>query len=208
MDSCLLRRPAINLISNKNQCLVTLSNTWTRHESSYRRTKQRLNIRPAPEFVSSTARGQPDHIIFNPPSSEPSVLITPLKFLPKEDKRRQLLADAEAKFQPKAHATRLPPAISPKSKVPHHHLSDTDIAEIQSLKREDPEKWNANKLARKFNCSSMFVSICLKQCGADDTNYKKQEKDKLDAIRAKWGPRRTMAREDREKRKQMALRDE
>ena len=208
MDSCLLRRPAVNLLSSNSQCLVTLSNTWQRHESSYRRTKQRLNIRPAPEFVPSNAQGQRDHIIFNPPSSAPSVLITPLKFLPKEDKRRQLLAAAEAKLQPKAHATRLPPAITPKPKVPHHHLSDTDIAEIQRLKREEPEKWTANKLARKFNCSSMFVSICLKQCGGDDTEYKKQEKEKLDAIRARCGPRRTMAREDREKRKQMALRDE
>lgn len=207
MDVRLIRRPAIDLFSGRGQCLLSLNASSRRHQSSYRRTKQHLNIKPDSSFLLSNQSPRQDHIIFNPPSSAPSVLHTPFKFLPKEDKRRQLLAATAAKVSPAP--SRLPPPVKRKPvRIPHHHLSDTDIAEIQRLKREEPEKWNNLKLSRKFNCSAMFVSICLSQCGYDDSVTRQAEKAKQEAIVARWGPRKRMAWEDKQKRMELALRDE
>jgi hypothetical protein len=207
MDSRLLRRPVIDLLSGRSQRLLSFNNTARRHESSYRRTKQRLNVKPDASFLLSKNSPQHDHIIFNPPSSAPSVLHTPIKFLPKEDKRRRLLLATAGKLN-SSQTTPLPPPIKAKPKVPHHHLSETDMAEIQRLKRQDPDQWTNTRLARKFNCSSTFISICLKECGVDNTERKKEMAAKMEAIKAKWGPRRRKARADTDKRYELAYRAE
>jgi hypothetical protein len=206
MEARLLRRPVASLLLGRPQCLLALNATSSRHESSYRRSKSRLNVKPEPSFLPSYSKTpvQQDHIVFNPPSSAPSVLHTPLKFLPKEDKRKQLLVATAQKFS--SSQTRLPPPIRAKPKVPHHHLSDADIAEIIRLKRQDPDEWTNTKLARKFNCSSLFISICLTQCGVDNTKRKLEMKEKLEAVQARWGPRRRKAREEQEKRLKLAFR--
>ncbi|TVY33160.1 54S ribosomal protein L20, mitochondrial [Lachnellula subtilissima] len=206
MDARLVRRPVIDLLLGRGQCLISLNASSQRHQSSFRRTKQHLNIKPDSSFLISNESPKQDHIIFNPPSASPSVLHTPLKFLPKEDKRRQLLAATAEKLNPAP--ARLPPPVSRRPKIPHHHLSDADIAEIQRLKRDEPEKWNNLKLSRKFNCSSMFISICLSQCGYDDTVTREAEKARLAGMMDSWGPRRRKAHEDKLKRMEIALRDE
>jgi hypothetical protein len=205
MNGRSVRRPIIELLSGRSQCLLSLNTTTRRHESSYRRTKQRLNVKPDASFVFSNNSPQQDHIIFNPPSSAPSVLHTPLKFLPKEDKRRQLFAPTATRTD---SSTRLPPPVRPKQKYPHHHLSDTDIAEIQRLHSSDPETWTNARLSRKFNCSMLFVTICIKNSGGSPTQNGERRRAQAEAVMAKWGPRRRMAREDRLKRKELALRDE
>ena len=207
MEGRLVRRPIIDLLSGRSQCLLSLNTTARRHESSYRRTKQRLNVKPDASFVFSNHSPQQDHIIFNPPSSAPCVLHTPLKFLPKEDKRRQLFA-ATAARKGSSSSTQLPPPVRPKQKYPHHHLSDTDIAEIQRLHASDPETWTNARLSRKFNCSMMFVMICIKNSGGTPSQNGERRRAQTEAVKAKWGPRRRMAREDRLKRKELALRDE
>jgi hypothetical protein len=200
MEARLIRRPAIDLLSRKSQCLLPFATAARRYESSYRRTKSRLNVKPDSSFLLSNNSPKHDHIIFNPPSSAPSVLHTPLKFLPKEDKRRQLLAATAGRT---AASPRLPPIVA-KPKVQNHHLDEAQIAEIQKLRSSDPLKWSAGKLARKFNCSQFFIKIC---CEA--TPEKKElERQKLEAQKARWGPRRTMAREDKLKRWDLILRDE
>ncbi|KAE8454005.1 hypothetical protein EG329_007781 [Mollisiaceae sp. DMI_Dod_QoI] len=206
MDVRLMRRPVLELLSGRTQCLLSLNAASRRNESSYRRTKQRLNIKPNASFLLSNDSPKQDHIIFNPPSSAPSVLHTPLKFLPKEDKRRQLLATTAARHT--SSDPILPPLVPVKRSVPHHHLSEADVQEIQRLKREEPDNWTCAKLARKFNCSTFFVSVCLSQCGADDSQRKKDMQEKLEAIRARWGPRRRKSREDRAKRLELATRGE
>jgi hypothetical protein len=206
MDARLIRRPVLDLLSGRTQCLLSLNPASRRNESSYRRTKQRLNIRPESSFLLSNQSPNQDHIIFNPPASAPSVLHTPLKFLPKEDKRRQLLASTAARHQ--AIDSALPPQVPVKRSVPHHHLAEADVLEIQRLKREEPDNWTCMKLARKFNCSTFFVSVCLSQCGGDDSQRKIEMKEKLEAVQARWGPRRRKAREERAKRYELANRGE
>ncbi len=199
MEFRLLPRPLLELSSGRSHCLFSLNASSRRYESSYRRTQQRLNIKPDPSFLHSKGSPAEDHIIFNPPSSAPSPLQTPAKFLPKEDKRKQLLA-----LKP-LFKTRLPPIISPQ-KIPHHHLTDKDIAQIQNLKRQNPEAWTNNKLAKKFNCSNHFIETCLAYCGVDNTKRKSEMKAKFEAAEARWGPRRRKAREETQRRFDLAYR--
>ncbi|TEY70305.1 hypothetical protein BOTCAL_0107g00190 [Botryotinia calthae] len=202
MDLRILRRPAANLFSAKPQCLLSLNATARRHESSYRRSKQRLNVKPDPNFVPSNGAPQ-DHIIFNPPSSSPSVFHTPLKFLPKDDKRRKLLAITQERLNALSH--RLPPPVNPKElKYERHHLSEKDVAEIRRLRAEEPEKWTRLQLAKKFNCSSIFIGM-ITEASAEKRDL---EKEKLEAVKARWGPTRTAARENRQRRIELAKRDE
>ena len=60
-----------------------------RSQSSYRRSKPRLRVKPDASFGPSSDQSQ-EHIIYNPPSSAPSVYQTPSKFLPADDVRRTL----------------------------------------------------------------------------------------------------------------------
>jgi hypothetical protein len=83
-------------------------------------------------------------------------------------------------------------------------LSEEDVAEIRRLRTTDPENWTRLKLARKFNCSSLFVGMC---CEATKEKIE-AEKAKLEALKARWGPKRRMAREDRVKRREAVYRDE
>lgn len=201
MEPALLRRPVLDLFSARSQCLFCLTTVSRRHESSYRRTKQRLNVKPDSSFLLSRSSPQQDHIIFNPPSSAPSVLHTPLIFLPKEDKRKQILAPTAARTT----NAPLPPVIAKfKPMGVRHHLTEADITEIQRLRTSDPFQWSAAKLARKFNCSMFFVKMC---CEAPEEK-KELERQKLEALRSRWGGRKTRAREDMLKRKELALRDE
>jgi hypothetical protein len=204
MDVRLLRRPICEFLSGRSQNILSGNVAAQRHESSYRRTKKLLNIKPESSFLFSKMSPQQDHIIFNPPSSAPSVFHTPLKFLPKDDKRRQLLSNPATSTLASTSSRLPPPVVKVRPGYQRHHLSESDVAEIKRLRTTDPERWTRLKLARKFNCSSLFVGIC---CQATDEKIA-AEKAKLEAVKAKWGPKRTMAREDRLKRRQAVYRDE
>lgn len=172
-----------------------------RHESSFRRTKQRLRVKPDPSFASSTTYTQ-DHIVFNPPSSAPSVYHTPVKFLPPNDQRRQLFAaTTDSDSQPQN--TRLPPPVR-KPYEKRYHLTAEDMEEIRKLRREDPNVWTRDKLAKKFDCSNLFIGIV---CEASQERKESQQKV-LEAVQSKWGRRRRIAREDRGKRRETWGRDE
>jgi len=202
MEARLLRRPLGDLFSRGTQCLVSanVSVSACRHVSSYRRTKQRLNIKPDSTFLLNSHSPPQDHIIFNPPSSAPNVLHTPIKFLPKEDRRKQLFASRTS-----PQAPRLPPVI-PKFKPVgvRHHLTDVDIVEIRKLRSKDPEANTARKLAIKFNCSTYFISMV---CEAPKEKKQRDEEARLAKV-AMFGPKRTKAREDRKRRMELALRDD
>ncbi|KAJ4311303.1 hypothetical protein N0V94_008021 [Neodidymelliopsis sp. IMI 364377] len=208
-------------------CLSTrqpslLPRVQCRHESTTRRHKKLLALPEAPSYTPS--RSEPS-LIFNPPSSAPSVYHTPLKFLPKDDKRRQLYSAAlshstttslrrqsspvAAPGTPLSTASHLPPKPSarlpPPVRTPYekkYHLDEAQIAEIRKLRLGDPDKWTRVKLAEKFGCSQFFVGMVAKA-------PEKAERVALEheAARQKWGVRRKMAREDRERRKVLWGRD-
>lgn len=199
MELNLLRRPTLDFLAARSRRL--LPTTTRRHESTHRRSRKLLNIAPAPSFLSSSESPKQDHIIFNPPSSVPSVLHTPLKFLPKDDERRKLYASAPHASKIESQA----PIVKTKgSTYQRHHLTPEDAGEIRRLRLSDPVQWSRLRLAKRFNCSTMFVAIC---CEAP-AEKKAAEEAKKAAFKARWGPRKMKAAVDRARRKELWFREE
>ncbi|KAF2477055.1 uncharacterized protein BDR25DRAFT_276744 [Lindgomyces ingoldianus] len=194
-----------------------------RHESSTRRHKKLLHLPEAPSYTPDSSAPT---LVFNPPSSAPNVYHTPLKFLPQNDRRRQLYSDAltvstHSALRKKASSVAQPgtplatssllppiPSVSLPSPVrqPYnkkYHLTEEDIEEIRKLRTKNPNTWTRVKLAEKFGCSQFFVSMVVKAPEkAERVSAEHQQ------ARERWGPRRRMAREDRARRKEMWGRDE
>lgn len=199
MDARLIGRPLLDLFGGRTKCLLSLNTAARRYESSARRSKHRLNIKPDVSFISNNSQ-RGDEVIFNPPSSAPSVYHTPLLFMPKEDKRKGLFSAVVAK---RASQSNLPPIIEKfKPLAVRHHLKEEDIAEIRRLRTTDPDKWTTLRLGKKFNCASKFVMMI---CEAPEK--KEKERQKLEATMARWGPRKTKAWDDRQRRIELALKD-
>ncbi|KAI9738240.1 MAG: hypothetical protein M1834_008738 [Cirrosporium novae-zelandiae] len=173
-----------------------------RHQSSFRRTQKRLRVKPDDSFLLNPSSVQ-DHIVFNPPSSVPSVYHTPLKFLPINDRRRQLYVQAAAREGADSiKDSRLPPAVH-KPYEKRYHLKKEDLAEIRRLRTEDPVKWGVLALAKKFDCSTLLISMV---CQAPKSHLDKQQ-EIVDLVKDKWGRRRREAREDRVRRREAWGRD-
>ncbi|ORX62376.1 hypothetical protein DM01DRAFT_1331804 [Hesseltinella vesiculosa] len=49
------------------------------------------------------------------------------------------------------------PVLHPRQ--PQTKLTDEQINSIRSLRQQDPETWTRKKLADKFNCSPLFISM-------------------------------------------------
>lgn len=182
---------------------------FRRHESTARRLRQRLRVKPDQSFANTLPTQ--DHIIYNPPSSAPSVYHTPLKFLPKNDPRRRLLASASSSSplsssRPTSNSSNesdLPPAVRPQVEK-RYHLTSADFAEIRRLRLEDPLKWSNNALAKKYQCSSVLIPMI---CSVPK-EVREVREGELEEIKRKWGPRKRAAREDRVKRRERWGRDE
>jgi hypothetical protein len=202
MDVRLLRRPLVELVFGRSQCLFAGNVAARRHESSFRRTKKLLNIKPDDTFLFTKSSPKQDHMIFNPPSSTPSVLQTPLKFLPKDDKRRKLFEDAATSTL--AAPSQLGPPVRPlRPTYQRHHLTEDDITQMRKMRAEDPDKWSVGRLARKYNTTNRFILICTQNKEKHEAHHAKVE-----ANIARMGPRRRKAREDRLKRWEQIYKDE
>ncbi|OHE97937.1 hypothetical protein CORC01_06800 [Colletotrichum orchidophilum] len=225
MEARTLTRPAATLAALLRQqaaTTTTVSAVPRRGHKTFSRTKRALNIPPHPDFLPSTPAAG-DTIIFNPPSAAPSVYHTPFKFLPASDPRRranlsalfasssssQAAAAASSSSSTAAAAAArplLPPALNVPSRGsnPRYHLSKEDVAEIRRLRAEDPDFWSVSALARKFDCSETFITICTPA----PREHKERLARKLEAVKGRWGGIRTKAREDRSRRKEMLFRGE
>lgn len=176
-----------------------------RHASSARRTTKNLRVKPDPTFTSSIHPDKiKDHIVFNPPSSAPSVYQTPVAFLPPDDPRRQLLAQSHSHSNPYSDPSRrLPPSMRPPYEK-KYHLGPDQIEDIRRLRAEDPFRWTRKKLAEKFDCSQFFVGMVVQA----SKERKEQQIQILKNVKERWGWRRRYAREDRAKRRKLWGRDE
>ncbi|MCJ1312141.1 hypothetical protein MMC25_005815 [Agyrium rufum] len=190
-----------------------------RHESTIRRTVKKL--KPAPDTAIARIYRERkinpptnDHIVFHPPPTTPNPHHTPAIFLPPDDPRRKILSKTHQHENPYAatvtapDGTRvkpreLPPPIRPVNKK-KYHLMEADIAEIRRLRTEDPFVWTRLKLAEKYDCSPYIVGLIV------SANEQRLEQSRLamEAIKARWGPRKRAAMEDRKKRRAMWGRDE
>ncbi|KAI9040507.1 mitochondrial 54S ribosomal protein mL58 [Aspergillus affinis] len=164
-----------------------------RSQSSYARTKQRLRVKPDASFGSPTNQLY-DNIIHNPPSSAPSVYHTPSKFLPLDDARRTLRAPSGVKDQGPEEL----PSVFKSTTQKKYHLKPSDIEEIRQLRLSDPMTWSRWKLAKRFDCSPMFIAMVC-EAGPQKKEIQRQV---LEAVQSRWGIKRRMAREDRQLRKE------
>lgn len=186
----------------------TLSTTFQRHQSSYRRNRIYSNIKPDENFLPSKTEPH-DHIIYNPPPSMPNVHHTPTMFLPENDPRRllqtpqvkSLLANTPA-FTPSGKQRLPPPVRKPYEK--RYHLTAENLEEMRKLRVEDPVAWSVKKLAKKFDCSQVFVQNAV--AGLAKNKNAIQEKV-LEVVKSRWGTKRRIAREDRELRRTLWYRD-
>ena len=167
--------------------------TTQRHQSTYSRTRKRLNIKPDPAFLPSKTEPH-DHIVHNPPPSMPNVYHTPTVFLPKDDKRRLLQAQAPLIGNGrKAKKGEAAPAVrQPYEK--RYHLVEKDFDEMRRLRSEDPWKWSVIQLSRKFDCSNVVVRLATEGIAKEK---KLVQKELTEAIQSNWGSVRRIAREDR-----------
>lgn len=97
----------------------------------------------------------------------------------------------------------LPPAVR-KPYEKRYHLTTEQIKEMRSLREADPIEWTRSKLAKKFDCSNVFVSFVTE--GLAKGKWK-QQRQVTDMVKSNWGVRRRTAREDRQLRKERWFRD-
>ena len=198
-----LSRPSVSILDGSGY----VCQSCRRQQSTYKRTRKALRVKPDPSFLPSTSETQ-DHIIFNPPSSAPNVYHTPLLFLPKDDPRRKLHTRVAAAANPASSAT---PTSTPKASQlkpvrpiyeKKYHITPEQVEEIRKLRKEDPRRWTRYRLAEKYECSQFFISLC---CAAPE--IKAEQEKQLEEIKKRWGRRKTEAREARAERKKLWGRD-
>ncbi|KAL1972178.1 hypothetical protein VTN31DRAFT_7397 [Thermomyces dupontii] len=191
-------RPVVSLSFLVPSLTELAAPSCRRYQSSYRRTKKRLRVKPDASFGPSNTAF--DSIIYNPPPSAPNVFHTPTKFLPRDDVRRQLRQNLPEESSPENY----PPMFKHSEADKKYHLTREDVEEIIALRRSDPLKWTTTQLAKKFQCSTDFITnVCQ-----GNPELRAVQSQVLEAVKSRWGPKRRMAREDRQLRKEAWGRDE
>ncbi|KAL7949406.1 mitochondrial ribosomal protein subunit L20 domain-containing protein [Trichoderma barbatum] len=215
MDLRTLIRPASQLL-NPLRCLATtavsLPLTPSRGHKTTARTKRALKMAPHDSFLPSRTTAFPaaDSIIYNPPASEATPEHTPFIFLPRNDPRRLAIMRLRSSANdPTAYSTQqtngeLPPEMRYKRRQPKYNLTKEHIEEMRRLRNEDPLTWSVQKLARKFECSTVFVQIAAPA----PPEHLQWLKGKMERKMERWGPKKTQAREDRKIRAEMMYRGE
>ncbi|KAG8418455.1 hypothetical protein J3459_006011 [Metarhizium acridum] len=206
MDLRSLARPVAQLLTTARRTPLTPK----RGHKTTARTKRALKIAPHDSFLPDRTAASPaaDSIIYNPPASEASPAHTPFLFLPPSDPRRSAFLRIRnhprapaPNAQPLAEAD-LPPKMRYKHRNPRYNLQEEDVAEMRRLRAEDPIKWSVGKLAQRFDCSEVFV----KMAAPAPQEHLEWLKGKLERKAARWGPRKTQAREDRKRRADLVYR--
>lgn len=144
-------------------------------------------------------------IYFDPPSSSPTGSINvetiPLSFVPVNDPRRSLLQQIHASNKLNK-ASDAPPVLAGASSLnleKTYHLKPEQVLEIQKLRKQDPNKYTRKTLAKMYNVSPLFISLI-----SNVSKDRKSEMDhRLEIIKSNFHPKRTIARADRVKRKQL-----
>ncbi|CAE7053871.1 unnamed protein product [Rhizoctonia solani] len=94
----------------------------------------------------------------------------------------------------------LPPELHPKPEVERPKLTQEQIEEIRRLRLGDPKNNSCQALAKKFNCTAIFVSMVapLPKEKREELEREQREAQKME----QWGERKTLIREIRKKRRQ------
>lgn len=123
--------------------------------------------------------------VYDPPAAPPSPLNTPTIFIPQERQSDETSTETVASGP-------LPPPLK-RIKEKKYHLSEEDVEEIRTLRRQDPDKWNRKSLSKKFGCSQFFIGMI-----AEAPEKRQKELEKLENIKARWSKNRVETRRIRE----------
>jgi hypothetical protein len=95
----------------------------------------------------------------------------------------------------------MPPALKVISEK-KYHVTPEQVAEMQALRSENSAYWTIDRLAAKYECSTLFVRICA-------TNFEAGKKhfERIEEVKGRWGRKKTLARQDRTRRKALWGRD-
>jgi hypothetical protein len=216
MEFRCLARPVAQLLTTGRQSLLPL--TSIRGHKTTARTKRALKKAPHDDFLPDRTAVFPaaDSIIYNPPSSEASPDHTPFIFLPRNDPRRQAIVRMRAQGGESVGASsaaaevQSPADLAPemrykrRSAEPKYNVTADEVKEMRRLREEDPLKWSVRALALKFNCSPVFVNIAAPAPKAHLTWLR----GKMERQASRWGPKKTQAREDKQRRTELMYRGE
>ncbi|KAM3559907.1 hypothetical protein MY1884_001716 [Beauveria asiatica] len=207
-------RPASSLLSaaacHAHPRLLTTPLTCTRGHKTVARTKRALKIAPHDSFLPDRAAPFPaaDSIIYNPPASEASPAHTPFLFLPSSDPRRAAAARMRKTTGLGGSAPQTPNGVamrySHRADEPKYHLTAEQVQEMRRLRSEDPLTWSVIALARKYNCSQVFVQIAAPAPASHKAWLENQKRKQED----RWGNKKTAAREERKRRAELMYRGE
>lgn len=95
-----------------------------------------------------------------------------------------------------------PPVRQPYEKK--YHVTTAQMDEMRALRRQDPYEWSVSKLAKKFDCSGVFVQWVVAGLAKEKAA---EQKAITEVVKSRWGPKRRIAREDRLIRKERWARD-
>jgi hypothetical protein len=149
-----------------------------------------------PRSASNPLIQLPKGLVYNPAPSVPSPYNTPAAFLPKN-------ADRKVMHEKDPYEVENMPLLQ-QIQQKNYHLTDKDVIEIQKLRQEDPEKWTRKSLAEKFGCSEFFISIASKPL----PEHQAEMDRRLKVIKGRWSQKRIVTRRDRQRRRELWLRDE
>lgn len=99
--------------------------------------------------------------------------------------------------------TPLPPVLFPDTRIEPERMSQEDIRKMKDLRKADPDNWTVSKLAREFKCTTQFVRL-MAPLNPSARKKKQAARDAMHAEqRAKWGERKSLVREIRQKRREL-----
>lgn len=146
----------------------------------------------------------PSGMYYNPAQSSMMGSINsetmPQAFMAKDDPRRELIK--QLRPNDAAMSQTAPPVLCNQSTLAGkktYHLNSEQIAEIVHLRSTNPEVYSRKKLAQQFNVSPLFISMV----SSASKERKAEMANRLETIKSKWHKKRTLARRDREKRKEL-----
>lgn len=119
----------------------------------------------------------------------------PKSFMSQNDPRRRIVDELASSDK---EVSKVAPSLHNKGEKTYH-LTPKEIEEIKALRSSDPVKYSRSALAKKYNCSRLFISIVSESPKA----RKEQMMNTLETIKGSWHPKRALAREERKKRKQL-----
>ena len=90
----------------------------------------------------------------------------------------------------------------PRKNPEHARMSDEGIQKMQELRRADPQKWTAGKLAKEFGCTQGFVRMWTKLPKAERRQALARRDADHEKHRAKWGEKKLLQKEIRKKRRE------